>query len=88
MKDKLEDLAGREERVKAGGGEKRVRQQHDAGKLTARERIDALFDAGTFQELDMLVEHRTTGFNLGEVSIPADGVVTGFGRVNGRTVCV
>jgi acetyl-CoA carboxylase carboxyltransferase component len=88
MKDKLDELARREKEVKAGGGEKRVKQQHDAGKLTARERIDLLFDAGTFQELDMLVEHRTTSFNLGEISIPADGVVTGFGKVNGRTVCV
>ncbi len=87
MKEKLDELARREKEVTAGG-EKRVRQQHDAGKLTARERIGLLFDEGTFQELDMLVEHRATSFNLAEISIPADGVVTGFGKVDGRTVCV
>jgi acetyl-CoA carboxylase carboxyltransferase component len=88
LKDELEELARREEQVKAGGGEKRIKQQRDAGKLTARERIDLLFDAGTFQELDMFVQHHCTNFSMEEVSIPADGVVTGYGKVNGRTVCV
>ncbi|MFC1903496.1 acyl-CoA carboxylase subunit beta [Chloroflexota bacterium] len=88
MKEKLDKLAKLEEQAKAGGGEKRVQQQHASGKLTARERIDLLFDAGTFQETDLFVRHRCTNFDMAEVDIPADGVVTGFGKVNGRTVCV
>jgi acetyl-CoA carboxylase carboxyltransferase component len=88
LKEELERLAKLEEEAKAGGGEKRVKQQHDAGKLTARERIDLLFDPGTFQELDLFVQHRCTNFGIDKVSIPADGVVTGFGKVNGRTVCI
>ncbi len=88
MKDELDELAKLEAQIKAGGGEKRIKQQHDTGKLTARERIDLLFDSGTFQEIDLFVEHHCTNFGTGEVSIPADGVVTGYGKVNGRTVCV
>ena len=87
-KSKLDELAGLEKQAKAGGGEKRVRQQHDSGKLTARERIDLLFDPGTFQETDLFVQHHCTYFGMDEISIPADGVVTGYGKVNGRTVCV
>jgi len=87
LKDELEKLARLEEQAKAGGGEKRIQQQHDSGKLTARERLDLLFDPGTFQELDLFVQHRCTNFGMDEVSIPADGVVTGYGKVNGRTVC-
>ena len=88
MKDELDRLAKLEEQAKAGGGEKRIQKQHDSGKLTARERIDLLFDAGTFHELDLFVQHRCTNFGMEKVSIPADGVVTGYGEVNGRTVCV
>jgi len=88
LKDELDRLGKLEEQAKAGGGEKRIQQQHDSGKLTARERIDLLFDAGTFHELDLFVQHRCTNFGMEEVSIPADGVVTGYGKVNGRTVCV
>ena len=88
MKDKLNRLTKLEEERKAGGGEKRVQQQHDAGKLTARERIDILFDPGTFNETDLFVQHRSTNFGLDKVTIPADGVITGYGKVNGRTVCV
>jgi len=87
LEDKLEKLAELEAQVKAGGGEKRIQAQHDSGKLTARERLDLLFDAGTFQEMDAFVEHRTTNFGMDAVYIPADGVVTGYGKVNGRTVC-
>jgi len=87
LKDELEKLARLEEQAKAGGGEKRIQQQHDSGKLTARERLGLLFDPGTFQELDLFVQHRCTNFGMDEVSIPADGVVTGYGKVNGRTVC-
>ncbi|MFC2065720.1 acyl-CoA carboxylase subunit beta [Chloroflexota bacterium] len=88
MEGELDKLAKLEADIKAGGGEKRIKQQHDSGKLTARERIGLLFDPGTFEELDLFVEHRSTNFGMDKVSIPADAVVTGFGKVNGRTVCV
>ena len=88
LKEELDKLAKLEAEIKAGGGEKRIQQQHASGKLTARERIDLLFDPGTFHELDLFVQHRCTNFGMDKVSIPADGVVTGYGKVNGRTVCV
>ena len=87
MEDKLEKLAKLEEQIKAAGGEKRIQAQHDAGKLTARERLELLFDSGTFQEIDAFVEHRSTNFGMEQIYIPADGVITGYGKVNGRTVC-
>ena len=87
MQDKLDRLESLEKEAKTGGGEKRIQQQHASGKLTARERIDLLFDPDTFQELDLFVQHRCTNFGMDKVSIPADGVVTGYGKVNGRTVC-
>ena len=87
MGEELEKLSKLEAEIKAGGGEKRIQQQHDSGKLTARERLDLLFDKDTFHELDLFVKHRCTDFGMGELSIPADGVVTGYGQVNGRTVC-
>ncbi|MBL7125758.1 MAG: methylmalonyl-CoA carboxyltransferase [Dehalococcoidales bacterium] len=87
MKEELEKLAKLEAEIKAGGGEKRVQQQHNSGKLTARERLDLLFDKGTFHELDLFVKHHCTAFGMDKLSIPADGVVTGYGQVNGRTVC-
>ncbi len=86
-KDELERLTKLEAELKAGGGEKSVQKQHNSGKLTARERLDLLFDTGTFQELDLFVQHRCTNFGMDKVSIPADGVITGYGKVNGRTVC-
>jgi len=70
----------------AMGGEKLIEKQHSSGKLTARERLDALYDRGTFQEVQLFVKHRSTLFGLGEKEIPGDGVVTGFGLINGRTV--
>jgi len=87
LKEELDKLAKLEAEIKAGGGEKRIQQQHESGKLTARERINLLFDPGTFQELDLFVQHRCTNFGMDKISIPADAVVTGFGKVNGRTVC-
>lgn len=87
MKEELKKLARLEAEVKAGGGEKRVQQQHESGKLTARERIELLFGPGSFQELDMFVRHRCNNFGMDKISIPADGVITGFGKVNGRTAC-
>ena len=71
-----------------GGGVKRIEAQHKKGKLTARERIDLLLDPGTFNELDMFVTHRSTDFGLDEQSIPGDGVVTGYGQIDGRLVYV
>ena len=88
LKDELDKLAELEEKIKAGGGKERIQRQHASGKLTARERIDLLFDRGTFHELDLFVRHHSTNFGMDKVSIPADGVVTGYGKVNGRTVCV
>jgi acetyl-CoA carboxylase carboxyltransferase component len=70
----------------AMAGEKMVRKQHELGKLTARERVNLLFDPGSFQEVQLFVKHRSTLFGLGEKEIPADGVITGFGRINGRIV--
>ncbi len=83
---KLKDLEIREAAAMEMGGVEQVRKQHEAGKLTARERINLLFDPGTFQELDMFVKHRCTDFGMSKVEIPADGVITGYGKVNGRNV--
>ncbi|WP_369059337.1 acyl-CoA carboxylase subunit beta [Caulobacter sp. 73W] len=88
MQDILEELERRREQARAGGGEKRVAAQHAKGKLTARERIDLLLDEGSFEEFDMFVEHRATEFGMAEQKIPGDGVVTGWGTINGRTVFV
>ncbi|WP_269713678.1 acyl-CoA carboxylase subunit beta [Caulobacter sp. NIBR2454] len=88
MQDILEELERRREQARAGGGEKRVAAQHAKGKLTARERIDLLLDEGSFEEFDMFVEHRGTEFGMAEQKIPGDGVVTGWGTINGRTVFV
>ncbi|MFN7917232.1 MAG: carboxyl transferase domain-containing protein [Vicinamibacterales bacterium] len=79
----LDDL---ERRAEQGGGEDRMRRQHEAGKLTARERIDLLFDPGTFEEVDKLVTHRCLDFGMAEQLIPGDGVVAGHGLVDGRQV--
>jgi acetyl-CoA carboxylase carboxyltransferase component len=88
ISDKIEELKKRKAKIEEQGGEKGVKSQHDRGKKTARERIDYFFDAGTFQEVDMFVKHRCNAFNMPTTEIPADGVVTGFGKVNGRTVYV
>jgi len=72
--------------IKKMGGEIRIAKQHEKNKLTARERINLLFDEGTFQEIDMFVKHRSTNFNMPDLDIPADGVVTGHGLVHGRPV--
>ena len=71
-------------RAELGGGEERLRRQREAGKLTARERIDLLFDPGTFQEVDKFVTHRCRDFGMADQIVPGDGVVCGYGRVNGR----
>jgi acetyl-CoA carboxylase carboxyltransferase component len=87
LRKENEKLVKLEGELKAGGGEKSIQKQHESGKLTARERLDLFFDKDTFQETDLLVQHRSSNFGLDKVSIPADGVITGFGKVNGRTVC-
>ena len=76
----------RKESLLAMGGQKMIQKQHDLGKLTARERIDHLFDPGSFQEVQLFVKHRSVLFGLGGKEIPADGVITGFGLINGWTV--
>jgi propionyl-CoA carboxylase beta chain len=84
--DRIKYLEELERRAEEGGGEDRLRRHHDAGKLTARERIDLLFDVGTFQEVDKLVTHRCRDFGMADQVIPGDGVVAGHGRVDGRVV--
>src|SRR5690606_37159183 len=86
MTDKIRELEERNRRAFAGGGEERVAQQHQRGKLTARERLDLLFDEGTFTELDRFVHHRATDFGMAQREAPGDGVVTGFGLIDGRLV--
>jgi propionyl-CoA carboxylase beta chain len=88
MKDIVYKLEARRAQARAGGGKARVEAQHKRGKLTARERINLLLDEGSFEEFDMFVEHRTSEFGMDEQKIPGDGVVTGWGTVNGRTCFV
>lgn len=88
MKDRLDRLHRMRAEAEQGGGPERIQAQHDKGKLTARERLDLLLDPGSFVELDRFVTHRSTDFGLDEQKVLGDGVVTGFGRVDGRTVYV
>lgn len=88
MKDNVTRLHELEKLAELGGGPDRIKKQHDAGKLTARERIDLLMDEGTFVEMDKLKTHRCTDFGMAEKKIPGDGVVTGYGDVEGRRVFV
>ena len=83
--ERFEEL---DERAEQGGGQERIERQHDAGKLTARERIDLFVDPGTFVELDKFVTHRCSDFGMEDKKIPGDGVVTGYGKVDGRTVYI
>ena len=86
MKHIVEKLEERRASARRGGGEKRIEAQHKRGKLTARERMELLMDRDSFEELDMFVEHRSNDFGMEKSKIAGDGVVTGFGTVNGRTV--
>jgi acetyl-CoA carboxylase carboxyltransferase component len=86
--DKVTELHELKAAAKLGGGPQRIETQHKKGKLTARERLDLLLDPGTFNELDMFVTHRATDFGLDEQKILGDGVVTGYGQINGRLVYV
>ncbi len=84
----IEKLEQKREAARMGGGEKRIAAQHAKGRLTARERLDVLLDAGSFEELDMYVEHNCIDFGMDQNHVPGDGVVTGSGTVNGRLVFV
>lgn len=84
--DQINDLYDRKREVELGGGDKRIDKQHEKGKLTARERIDLLVDPGTFVELNPFIEHRCKDFGLEQTKGPGDGVVTGYGKVNGRPI--
>ncbi|HLE32493.1 MAG TPA: acyl-CoA carboxylase subunit beta [Bacteroidota bacterium] len=86
--DKNKRLEELRQKAREGGGEKRIEEQHKKGKLTARERIDILLDPGSFQELGMLVQHRSTDFGLEKQKYLGDGVVTGMGTIGGRSVLV
>ncbi|GMG82547.1 acyl-CoA carboxylase subunit beta [Paralimibaculum aggregatum] len=88
MKDILEQLEARRAEARAGGGQRRIEAQHAKGKLTARERIEVLLDPDSFEEFDMFVAHRCTDFGMAETKMPGDGVVTGWGTINGRQVYV
>src|SRR5213596_3249147 len=88
IQDKLEELQRKRAEAEQGGGAERVQAQHEKGKMTARERLDVLVDPGTFVELDRFVTHRGTDFGLAEQKFLGDGVVTGWGRIDGRLVYV
>ncbi len=88
MYRKIDELAERRRKVEMGGGEEKIRAQHERGKLTARERVDLLLDEGTFVELNPFVEHRATHFGMDKVEAPGEGVLTGFGKIHGRPVYV
>src|SRR5690625_1026799 len=84
--DKINELYDKRRQVELGGGDERIRRQHERGKLTARERIDYLLDEGSFVELNPFIEHRSTDFGMEDVKSNGEGVVTGYGKINGRPV--
>ena len=86
MEDKKQQLQDKIDAAKLGGGLRRIDSQHGKGKLTARERIHLLFDEGSFEEIGILVTHRTKDFGMEDQIFYGDGVVTGYGTVNGRTI--
>src|ERR1700720_432530 len=88
LKENLEQLNRLAREAEAAGGEERLKKQHAQGRMTARERIDFLLDRGSFIELDKFKTHRITDFEMASKKIPGDGVVTGFGTIDGRQVCV
>ena len=88
IEDKIKQLLDKRELAKLGGGQKRIDSQHKKGKLTARERIDLLLDEGSFEEFDMFVSHRCTDFGIDDEKYLSDGVVTGYGTIDGRLVYV
>jgi propionyl-CoA carboxylase beta subunit len=87
-RSKLEILREKKAKAEQGGGPSRVKKQHEAGKMTARERIEFLLDEGSFEEFDKLVVHRSKDFGLDQQMYPGDGVITGYGLIDGRKVFV
>lgn len=88
MDKRIQNLHDRRAKIMAGGGESRIAKQHSSGKMTARERINALLDEASFVELDAFVEHRCTNFDMATTEAPGEGVVTGYGTIDGRLVYV
>src|SRR5690349_5525514 len=88
MQKILDRLEEKRKAAQAGGGARRVEAQHRRGKLTARERLELLLDPGSFEEWGMFVEHRSRDFGIDEHTVPGDGVITGYGTVNGRLIFV
>ena len=88
MKNKLDELSQKKETAKLGGGEQRIKNQHDKGKLTARERVELLVDEGSFDEIGMFVKHRATDFGLDKQNYPGDGVITGYAKIEGKPVAL
>ena len=88
MRDIIEQLEAKKVAAELGGGEKRIEVQHSKGKLTARERLSILLDEGSFEEWDQLVEHRCSDFDMDDQHYSGDGVVTGYGTINGKLVFV
>ena len=84
--EKINDLYDRKREIELGGGDERIEKQHEKGKLTARERIELLVDEGTFVELNPFIKHRTVDFGMDKQEGPGDGVVTGYGKINGRPI--
>ena len=87
MINKVKETEERRDNLLKGGGEKAVERQHGMGKLTARERMEKLFDDGTFQESDLWIKPIKTGFDIDERELPGDAVITGFGNILGRPAC-
>src|ERR1700722_10858801 len=88
MQDILKRLDEKRDAARAGGGSRRIEAQHAKGKLTARERLELLLDPDSFEEWDMFKEHRCADFGMDKQKVPGDGVVTGYGTINGRLVFV
>ena len=88
MQNKIDELQEKKAKAKLGGGADKIEKQHEKGKLTARERIELLVDEGSFEELDIFVQHRATGFGLDKLHYPGDGVITGFAKIDGKPVAL
>src|ERR1051325_5065216 len=88
MQDRLDDLRRRKEEAALGGGQRRIDAQHQRGKRTARERLQLLLDNGSFEEFDSLVLHNASDFGINQQRFAGDSVVTGYGKIEGRPVCV
>ncbi|RLF88124.1 methylmalonyl-CoA carboxyltransferase, partial [Thermococci archaeon] len=88
MEEKVKELYEKRKKIMQMGGEGAIKKQHDKGKLTARERLELLLDPGSFVEIGMFVKHRATEFGMDKRDLPADGVITGYGTIDGRLVFV